>query len=190
MSNTEHTQVVSKFFALQVDKYILRDLERMNDLKLEGAERIGGCAIPMTMTIFAAMEMFGTYMESDPLEQNGRIYLENYLVKFTTINIRKDFGSLFNNFRNGHMHIFFAKTQPTKMYGVTKEPNFPELVHRSGDLRVLNVPLFYSIFLQSVANLKKELFVAENHQLLNNFYLNITKYKGGSTTSTFTTFPQ
>ncbi|PWT78852.1 MAG: hypothetical protein C5B59_00925 [Bacteroidetes bacterium] len=161
------------FFDIQVDCYILGDLERLMNIQFNYGD-CGGCSIPIGMVIISAMEMFGTLLTENPSESRGTEYLKNFMEFYVPEISSEDRNSIVYNYRHKMMHVFFPKIDYPKMYGVTRLPVNGELIHKpDGYIRLLNIPEFCRLFRGGVERLRKKIFEERDELIINTIYNNL-----------------
>lgn len=170
MTIEEKVVEIQGFFNLQVDGYILGDLEILMALKSNG-QGFGMCTIPAAMLIISSMEMFGTLLTSSPDESSGSPkYLKQFIVDYIPEISERDTQCLIYNYRHKMMHLFFPKVGYPKMYGVTKKPASNDLINRTNpDRPVLNVVKLSELFKNAIEALRSKLLVQKDESLIHVF---------------------
>jgi hypothetical protein len=177
---------IQTFFNIQVDGYILADLENLMAIKGDG-RGFGMCTIPAAMLIISSMEMFGTLLTASPNETGSPIYLKNFIEEYIPEISERDRDCLIYNYRHKMMHLFFPKVNHPKMYGITKTPANNDLINReNSDRPILNVIKLAQYFKKSVEVLRQRLLTTKDETLINIFYDNI-EFPTENTTTTTTT---
>jgi hypothetical protein len=164
---------LSQIFRVQVDGYILADLRNIMPIQPD-SNGFGGCAVPAAMAIIAAMEMFGTYITSNPDTSRGKDYLVKFIQTYIPEISEDDRNKLIFNYRNKMMHIYFGDITTTKIFSISKIAYTTELIEkRDSYLRILSVPKLYELFLHGVERLRNKIFVEKDMPIIDTFFTNI-----------------
>lgn len=146
------------FFDTEVSKYILGDIDKLNEIRPD-KEGHGACAAAHAMMLFAVIDLFG-YLIRDDKDPNKRDTKGNfaYLLSekaglFSQIYDRK-WEMILTLFRHGLIHQFFAKASGINKAGLEK-PLISE--NELSDIPILNVDVLSKDVVDALEKLKQSI---------------------------------
>lgn len=163
VENHTSSQVrVMRFFNCEVKQYILNDIETLNSVN---NTKLGNCAVPLAMMLFAVIDLFGylTREDIDPrktdtlgnfaylLSKNASFFPEEYADKYEMI---------VKLFRHGLVHQFFPKAS-----GICRVGIHNSLILRNQDSCSLNVDVLARDVVGALEKVRQACSDAHNHEL-------------------------
>lgn len=106
---------IEEFLTKHIEGYLLCDLEKMAEIKLEPPETYGAVGYPMIATVLSGIELLGGILSINSFDKNGGNeyfdnYWKNYLSKSCSRYEVENLAPLFRNLvRHGLAHTFLAK---------------------------------------------------------------------------------
>jgi len=153
---------ILNFLTGEVKKYLIPDIERLEELRPQGPEGLAACTIPTAMFLFVIVDLFGYLVRNDSkkpklddTEGNLRAIFAHPLSKFSS-EYNQRLKTLVGLFRNGLMHQIFPKAA-----GIRKAGNKDHLFDRFDGFDHLNVDRFSADVLTLIRSLCESLPASE-----------------------------
>jgi len=161
---------VLSFFDVEIEQFILGDLEILSYIRPHPKTQLGGCAVPQAMLIFSVLDLLGFLVDDSPnackskTTKNLQVIFSSELGLFPKT-YQAETDVLVKLFRHGVMHQFFSKASGIGKYG---------LLHRcilsSGHTPTLNIDKFTDDFTNAVRTLRERIASGKYNDLVETIF--------------------
>lgn len=145
---------VLSFFDTEVSMYILKDIDKLNEIR-PNKDGLCGLTVPSAIMLFAVIDFFG-YLTRDDSNPKKTCTLENF--KYLLSEKAGFFPKIYEEncdiivklFRHGLMHQFFPKAS-----GIAKAGENNPLIYESSGIPILNVDVLSKDVKEALGKIKQ-----------------------------------
>jgi hypothetical protein len=157
-------QRVLSFFDAEVSMYILKDIEKLNEIRPD-KDGLCGCTVPLALMLFAVVDFFGYLTRDDVNPRKGDTvgnfkYLLSKKADFFPKIYDDNCDRVVKLFRHGLMHQFFPKAS-----GIAKAGN-KQLIFESSGISNLNVDVLSKDVKEALDKIKQSIIQSHDNTLV------------------------
>lgn len=179
VKNDEQVKYVQEYFDHKIMGYVCQDIISLLEKTKPNEKGYGGCAVPLAMTVFSAMNILG-YLTMTSGKENlktGR-YIKEFCKDWMTEANKEVYGKETNTeiltvlYRHPIAHQFM----PEIGGAITRNPEFQNVISRLKDgSYVLQAEILASDFVKAVESLSERIKTGKNVDLITRFYIRLKK---------------
>lgn len=179
VKNDEQVKYIQKYFDHKIMGYVRQDIISLLEKTKPNEEGYGGCAVPLAMTVFSAMNLLGYLtMTRDKVNLKTERYIKEFCKDWMTEADKEVYSKETNAeiltvlYRHPIAHQFM----PEIGGAITRNPKFQNVISRLKDgSYVLQAEILANHFLKAIESLSKRIKAGKNIDLITRFYKRLNK---------------